>query len=39
MLDARMIYSCAYWRHAQTLEAAQKPSWIWYAASWGYGPA
>jgi cyclopropane-fatty-acyl-phospholipid synthase len=24
MLDPRMIYSCAYWRSAQTLEAAQE---------------
>lgn len=24
MLDSRMIYSCAYWRNAQTLEAAQE---------------
>ena len=23
MLDSRMIYSCAYWEHAQTLEQAQ----------------
>ncbi len=23
MLDSRMIYSCAYWEHAQTLEEAQ----------------
>lgn len=23
MLDARMVYSCAYWRHARTLEEAQ----------------
>lgn len=24
MLDQRMIYSCAYWRHAQTLDEAQE---------------
>jgi cyclopropane-fatty-acyl-phospholipid synthase len=24
MLDARMIYSCAYWEHASTLDAAQE---------------
>jgi cyclopropane-fatty-acyl-phospholipid synthase len=24
MLDDRMIYSCGYWRHAQTLDAAQE---------------
>lgn len=24
MLDSRMIYSCGYWRHADTLEAAQQ---------------
>ncbi|RZJ13793.1 MAG: cyclopropane fatty acyl phospholipid synthase [Rubrivivax sp.] len=24
MLDSRMIYSCAYWAHAQTLEQAQE---------------
>ncbi len=24
MLDSRMIYSCAYWRHADTLEEAQE---------------
>jgi cyclopropane-fatty-acyl-phospholipid synthase len=24
MLDSRMIYSCGYWRGADTLEAAQE---------------
>ncbi len=24
MLDARMVYSCAYWRHASTLDEAQE---------------
>ena len=38
MLDRRMIYSCAYWENAHTLDEAQEAKLALGSASWACGP-